>query len=74
MNKLKTYLLTHEFDGQISHSKFATEREVDVGTFFGDCDTEEIQWILDALSISFEPDRDETIMIEEDDIPVKYIS
>lgn len=68
----KTYLVTHEYDGQISHSKFSTEREIEERAYWGDdCDdVEEIQDILDALSIDYVAADNETIIIELDDAPI----
>lgn len=70
---LKSYLVTFGTDGQISHGKFATEREVAVGTYTDDDDITDIMWILDEFSIEFDSAMGDIVIVEEDNIVAKYI-
>ena len=87
---LKTYLVTHSHRFGTDLHKFATEREdlqALEGYYSGYDGGEEredlqdvlqreplLEVILDALEINFEPEREDTLIIDEDNMVAKYIA
>lgn len=74
---LKTYLVTHNHRFGTDLHKFATEREAlqnCVGTYNEGCEIDDdLKFIINALDIDFEPDRDEYLDIELDNMVAVYI-
>jgi|GEM_PF-5276765 hypothetical protein len=74
---LKTYLVTHSHRFGTDLHKFATEREAlqnCAASYSEGCEIDDdLKCILDALEINFEPERDEYLDIELDDMVAVYI-